>query len=100
MPGDCLYKICSTSCDLNWIWIKPIIHQTNFKSIYLLGLFITFGVQSNALTPISVLVSVPFNEPWLFRKELIEPAVNFALDSLQKKADYNLDEFHFQVNYR
>ncbi|CAK8672382.1 unnamed protein product [Clavelina lepadiformis] len=55
---------------------------------------------ANGNNTIHVVVSVPFDPPYIFRKEIIKPAVDFALDSVRLHMPKPLQNYDFLVSFR
>jgi len=49
---------------------------------------------------LQVVVTVPYEKPYLFRKELVKPAIKFAIHAFENKALHGNELFDFHVTYQ
>ena len=66
-----------------------------FKLVILTNLLV-----DAATVHLHVIVTVPFDKPYLFRKQLVEPAIDAALELWKKFSLFGIEHYDFHVAYQ
>ena len=74
--------------------------MTSLKNKCLAKLILLINLCFACSIHINVMVTVPYDEPYLFRKELVKPAIDCAVESLEEKALVGIDHYDFHITYQ
>ena len=85
-------------CRFTFLSISALYSTSTFSFTILMILVGSIPISSGK--KINLVINVPFEEPFIFRKELIQPAIDYAIASLKNKKINELNDYEFQIFYQ
>ena len=86
------------------VFMKTFLSRHNLTSNFFIGILMLLVLLGSRLvesvTVVNLVITVPYEKPYIFRKEMIQPAVDYALSSLKNRRLNQEKDFEFQVVYQ